>query len=263
MCAFRKVHSKRITANGVIESEENLAIESVLEIVSSGEVIAAFVCTPGFEHELALGYLISTGIVSSFDDIEDITIENMRAIITLHEGVTISIDKEFSQNRWFMSTEFLTPELLIELRTGENIPKIKDGFDLDFNEIFAVSEQMWEYQEIHKKTQNTHAALVGDLMRNKHIVAEDIGRRNAVDKAIGLALMDGTNLSKSYLFSTGRLTADVVSKCAWASIPLLISFAVTTDAGLMLAQKANITLVGYVKGKSCRLYHEGAARLIR
>lgn len=262
MRGYRSFPSKKITPDGITVSDEDLAIESILEIFFDKEIIAAFVCTPGLERELALGYLISTGIVSSAEDIASITLKNLRAKIKIREGATMATDRDFSQIRRFMSTECSAPEMLIELRTGGNIPEIKSKMNLDFKELAKASEEMREHQKIHKKTRGTHAALIGDPKRSKYFVVEDIGRRNAVDKSIGLALNDGTDLSKSYLFSTGRLTADVVSKCAWASIPLLASFAVTTDAGLKFAQKANITLVGQVRGNSCHLYHEGAARLI-
>lgn len=258
---YRSYPSKRIGPEGITETQEDLAIESVLEIIFEREVLAAFVCTPGLERELALGYLISTGIASAAD-IKAITLRNMRAKITLREGATLSLNHEFSQVRRFISTECSAPEMLIELRTGGNIPEVKSSLEIAFAEIINASESMREFQVIHKKTRGTHAALIGDSITGKHYVAEDIGRRNAVDKVIGLAVNDGTDLSKSYLFNTGRLTADVVSKCAWASIPLLASFAVSTDAGLKFAQKTNITLMGFVRGKTCRLYHEGAARLI-
>ncbi|MFX1578386.1 MAG: formate dehydrogenase accessory sulfurtransferase FdhD [Promethearchaeota archaeon] len=262
MRGYRRFQSKRIGPTGITETQENLAIESVVEIILRREVLAAFVCTPGLERELALGYMISTGIVSSAADIEGVTLRNMRAKVKLREGATINLNHEFSQVRRFMSTECSAPEMLIELRTGGRIPKVESGPEINFAEIVNASEILRDYQEIHKKTRGTHAALIGDTVRGKYFVAEDIGRRNAVDKAIGLAIKDGTDMSESYLFSTGRLTADVVSKCAWSSIPLLASFAVTTDAGFKFAQKANITLVGLVRRHACRLYNEAAARLV-
>jgi FdhD protein len=259
---YRSFPFKRIGPEGIAETQDDLAIESVLEIILNREVLAAFVCTPGLERELALGYMISTGLVSLATDIENITLRNMRARITLREGVTINPNREFSQVRRFMSTECSAPEMLIELRTGGTIPEVTGSLEIALAEITNASERLRKDQEIHKRTRGTHAALIGAPSSGTHYVAEDIGRRNAVDKVIGLAVANGTDLSKSYLFSTGRLTADVVSKCAWSSIPLLASFAVTTDAGFKFAQKANITLVGFVRGQTCRLYHEGAARLI-
>jgi len=259
---FRTFPSKRVDADGVAETQEDLAIESILEILLGNEFLAAFVCTPGLESELALGYLLSSGIVSSAADIKDIVVKNMRAKVTLHEGVTIDTDKGFSQNRRFMSTECSAPEMLIELRTGGRIPEVQSHLKIQLAEIAEVSEKLREGQDIHKKTRGTHAALVRDTLTNRSFIAEDIGRRNAVDKVIGLAVKAGADLSMSYLFSTGRLTADVVSKCAWTSIPLIASFAVTTDAGLKFAQRANVTLIGFVRGQTCMIYHEGAAKII-
>jgi FdhD protein len=263
MRGYRSFTSRRIGPEGVIEFQEDLAIESVLEIVLKNEVLAAFVCTPGLERELALGYMISTGIVSSAADIENITVRNLKARIILREGAAINPNTEYSQVRRFMSTECSAPEMLIQLRTGGSIPEVKGSLETTLSDLTAASDKLREYQEIHKRTRGTHAAMIEDLASRLHYAAEDIGRRNAVDKVIGLAVKDGADLSKSFLFSTGRLTADVVSKCAWVSIPLLASFAVTTDAGLRFAQKANITLVGAVRGRTCRLYHEGAAKLVQ
>jgi FdhD protein len=101
------------------------------------------------------------------------------------------------------------------------------------------------------------------IPENLLVSAEDIGRHSAVDKAIGLAIEEDVDLTKCFLFCTGRLTADVVSKAAWASIPLIASHSVATDAGVRYAKKANITILAGFRHKRFWQYHFGAGVIIQ
>jgi FdhD protein len=261
MKAYRKLPSIKMEREGPVNSEDMVAIESVLELRLGTDFLAAFICTPGLERELAIGYLLSTGLLATMDAVQNIVVRNKRATITLKYRESINKDRGFSQIRRFMSTECSAPEMLIELHTGGNIPTIHSSHEVSMGDIEQLATQVRENQEIRRQTGATHAAYIYDKSTNAGYLAEDIGRHNAVDKAIGIAVEAGSNLQDCYLYSTGRLTADIVSKCAWTMIPLLISSSAATDAGIQFARKANITLIGWVRGRQCRIYHSGAVRV--
>ncbi len=242
--------------------DDSVAIESVLELRVDNEFIAAFVCTPGQEKQLAIGYLVSSGIISSTSDIENVVYRNKLCKVKLKEGVTIRNGKGFSQIRRFVGTECSAPEMLQELRTGGDIPTIQISLDIPLKTLYETSTSLRDYQPIHQKTRGTHAALLTKIPENLRVSAEDIGRHSAVDKAIGLALESDVDLTKCFLFSTGRLTADVVSKAAWASIPLVASHSVATDAGVRYAKKANITILAGFRHRRFWQYHDGAGVII-
>jgi len=84
--------------------------------------------------------------------------------------------------------------------------------------------------------------------------AEDVGRHNAVDKAVGEALLKGADFSKLILACTGRLSSEMVLKAIRLNIPVLASIAAPTDAGISLARKAGLTLIGFVRGRRMNIY---------
>jgi len=238
-----------------------VAIETALEVRINKEFVAAFVCSPGLEKELATGYLLSTGIVESMDEIEEIRYAANRCILTLKDESTARTQRGFSQIRRFIGTECSAPEILKELRSAAGVPSISKSIEVHIDALSEVAKLLRDSQTGRQKTGALHGALVKEIHSNKFTISEDLGRHNAVDKAIGLAVNQRLDLSRCMLFSSGRLTADVVSKCAWTSIPLLVSYAVSTDAGVKFAKKANLTLVGAFKGTKMRVYNQGACKI--
>jgi FdhD protein len=83
---------------------------------------------------------------------------------------------------------------------------------------------------------------------------EDVGRHNAVDKVIGKGLLAGVNFARSFLISTGRLSADMVVKCAMAGIPVAASRAAPLESGVLAAEMSGLTLVGFARGARLSVY---------
>ncbi|MFW9961199.1 MAG: formate dehydrogenase accessory sulfurtransferase FdhD [Candidatus Thorarchaeota archaeon] len=262
MRSYKSLPTELVGPDGAHSEDDLLAIETALEVRLNNDFLATFVCSPGLEAELAIGHLLSTGIVDSFADISDIRYSGHRCFIKTREDVKPNIDRGFSQVRRFIGTECSAPEILRELRTAYGIPSISQSNEIDLGGLFAAVDLLRQSQDARRKTGAFHGALAMSLDMNRHVITEDLGRHNAVDKAIGSAVKQNFDLTNCIMISSGRLTADIVSKCAWTSIPLLVSFAVSTDAGVKFAQKANITLVGALKGKTMRVYNRGACRLV-
>ena len=262
MKPYMKFSTTRFEGEETTTCNDFVTIESVLELRIDNEFIAAFVCSPGQEKQLAVGYLYSSGIISSPSDIEDLVYRNKLCNAKLKDGVSIRRGKGFSQIRRFVGTECSAPEMLQELRTGGDIPTLENSLDIPLSTLYETSATLRQHQPIHQKPHGTHAAMLTQIPDNTLVSAEDIGRHSAVDKAIGLAIETDIDLKKCFLFCTGRLTADVVSKAAWTSIPLVASHSVATDAGVRYAKKANITILAGFRHRRFWQYHAGAG-LIR
>ncbi len=242
--------------------DDAVAIETALELRLDDEFIAAFVCSPGMEEDLAVGFLLSSGLLKKPEDIKSVRLMNNRCSVSLKEGVEIQRREDVTVRR-VVTSDCSAPDILRTLRTGGDIPHLDFEIDIAPETIMQIVSEMRESQDIHRKTGATHAALIRELASKSTILAEDLGRHNAVDKCIGAAVSSSLNPKNCILVSSGRLTADVVSKCSWASIPLLVSSSVATDAGVKAAEKANVTLIGSLRGGKMRLYHEGAGKLTR
>ena len=89
------------------------------------------------------------------------------------------------------------------------------------------------------------------------VVAEDIGRHNAVDKVTGHCLLRGIPLGDKLLLSTGRASYDMVAKGVRLGVPILVSLSSPTSLAVELAEALNCTLVGYLRGKTLNVYAHG------
>jgi FdhD protein len=85
-------------------------------------------------------------------------------------------------------------------------------------------------------------------------LAEDIGRHNAVDKVIGYCLLEGISFSDKIMLASGRLSSEIVSKCAKWSIPIVASRTAPTSLALEIAEKSGLTVVGFIRTDRLNVY---------
>src|SRR5256884_7993407 len=124
---------------------------------------------------------------------------------------------------------------------------------LRMRELFAAA--------IHyRASRGIHGAALSDGERLL-VVAEDVGRHNAVDKVKGEALMRGIPTEDRVLLSTGRVSSEMLLKAARMGVPLVASRTSPTEMAVALAEQLNITVCGYVRGDSLNLY-AGSALLL-
>lgn len=220
----------------VVKSE--LLTEHYFKIIVNEQELMSLVCTQNDLVELALGRLISEGMINSADDVDMIYIceQGLRAKIFLKPGLKIEdIEKGnevascCTDNKSYFKTTKLPSKL-------ENKLEIKN------EEIFALAKLFNDDSKIHKLTQGTHCAYIfhkGAFVKS----FEDIGRHNALDKAIGHIYLNEINPSECILFTTGRVPVDMVRKAIYAKIGALVSKAVPTIDATILAKEYNLNLI--------------------
>ncbi len=237
------------------EKEDEIAVETIISVVINDRLVNSILCSPILEKELVIGYLFTTGVINSFQDISNIEIEGYNVNITLNSEINLDSRLEQSQfvNR-VVTSGCNPPEFWLQVKKGKNLPKIESQMKLNINGIFNVIKDLNNNSDIFRRTGATHAAGLYDLQLNRILVAEDIGRHNAIDKVIGHALINGISLEDKILVSTGRLTADIVFKSAKCGIPIVTSMAAATDSGISTANATKTTLIGFVRGKRANLY---------
>jgi FdhD protein len=111
-----------------------------------------------------------------------------------------------------------------------------------------------EYAPLWKVTGGTHCSIILDGQGRVISAIEDIGRHNSVDKAVGKALIDGTDLSRCFMVITGRLAAGMVAKAYRAGITILASNTAPFSTGICLARQVNMTLAGFTRPPRVTLY---------
>jgi FdhD protein len=107
--------------------------------------------------------------------------------------------------------------------------------------------------DLWRRTGGVHACALA-TPEELVLFAEDVGRHNAFDKVMGRALLDGVGVRDKLVLTTGRLSAEIVSKAAACRVPILASRSAVTHMGIQLARRLNITLIGFLRGRRLSVY---------
>ena len=114
---------------------------------------------------------------------------------------------------------------------------------------------------IYRETEGVHATGLFTSEATPICLAEDIGRHNTLDKAIGYALLQGIDCGKIFTVSTGRMASEMVTKICRAGIPLVATKTAVTDKGLEIGQQCGLTIIGFVRDVGTRIHTDMEIRV--
>jgi len=236
--------------------------EEPLRIVVDGEPVVTLMRTPGGEQELALGFLLTEGIIRSADDIgamsfcADGEIGNRNEVrVTLASGGAPS--RPLPQHRRvFSSCGICGAEAIAE--AAEGIPPFNrlQG-RLTADDIFLLANTMEAAQVGYRRTGATHAAALAavPIKLESHVsVREDIGRHNALDKIVGAAARRGFAWERGLLFLSGRISFEMAAKAARAGISDVTGVGAPSALAVGLAERLNMFLAGFVRNRTMVVY---------
>jgi len=235
-----------------------VAVEEPFHILVNDEYYATILCTPSNVTELVVGHLVSEGIVNSLSEIRETkTRKDREFYVNLVDGID-------AHNRLSSSTSYRrlilsacgSPENWSFSGLIDDIParklEVKEYFNATL--ISDACRQLNIQAITYRQTGGLHAAAIYSPDGNMISFAEDVGRHNAVDKVIGLALLHSINLENSLLVCTGRLSGDMVLKGARVGILIIASISPPLISGIEIAKKTGITLIGFVRGQRMNIY---------
>jgi len=242
--------AKRIYSDDRSEDiEVLLAKECPVKLFLNGKIFTTLFASPLELKELAVGHLITEGIVS-FREIENIEVE----------GSTVHV-------RTRKESQDIYAETFGEVEEVEEVEEVGKAGKKEkaSREIFVDSDSIFESQVVfagteylesdtYKLTRGTHLAALIDRSGKLAVQIVDVGRHNAVDKAVGAAFLKGLDLSQHYMLSTGRQPAYMVIKAARAGVPLIATKSMPFDSGVEAAKKANVCLIGQLRKESMLIF---------
>lgn len=121
-------------------------------------------------------------------------------------------------------------------------------------DVLNQANKLLNYSNYFKKTGNMHAAMI--VFDGHVFYGEDIGRHNAIDRAIGKALVADVDFTQCELYTSGRMPYDIVEKCILLKIPLLVSRSAPTINSINLASKNKISLIGFARNNRMNIYKD-------
>jgi FdhD protein len=206
--------------------------------------------TPNMLKEFVIGHLFTEGVIEGIDEISEMEISQRKAYVFLYKK--FDLDKLRSRKNAILTTACGAASEI----SNVSIKKVKSNLSqLVVPElIWYLSYRLNKMSNLFRKTGCTHSALLYEHRNNVIIFAEDVGRHNALDKAIGSAFINGVDLGDCILVASGRLSADMVLKAVHSGIPIVASIAGPLDSGINVAEASGITLVGFIRGRRMNVY---------
>lgn len=247
---------------------DTMAVEEPLEIRVAGEPLAVTMRTPGHDVELALGFLVSEGVISSSDHVRAAIHcggpgsggeENTYNVLDVGLAPGIVVPESAARTTYTTSSCGVCGKASIDaVRTVSSFTLATDATEwaVPSATVLGLPDLLRETQAAFDKTGGLHAAALYDVTSGELLVTrEDVGRHNAVDKVVGWALDAGhLPLSSCILQVSGRASFELVQKAVMAGIPMLSAVSAPSSLAAELADEAGLTLVGFVRGTSMNIY---------
>jgi FdhD protein len=209
---------------------------------------------------LAIGYLRNQRLADSIDDIAAVQVdwETGSVAVTTRKkrDLTSRLAKKTVTTGCGQGTVF--GDLMEEI---DQVHLRKDIFLEDAN-LFILLEKVRKHETIYKQAGAVHGCALASTAGEILMFVEDVGRHNAVDAIAGFMWLDDIGGSDKVFYTTGRLTSEMVIKCAQMRIPFLVSRSGLTQMGHAIAQKVGITMLGRASGRHY-LAFTGKERLVR
>ena len=243
MESYRVIHYE----NGLYRNGDHELIQEEPLLIRVDDKPYAFVIrTPGEEISHAAGFCLTEGLVDSWDDFATIDFNQDLAPNVVDVSLTSERLEKVSdilERRGFISQTscgICGKEMIKDM--SQIVTPITDETTINMSQAIACAEQLAEHQELYEKTRGSHAVMLYGSQLNVLAVAEDVGRHNALDKAIGKVFMAGQLANARLAVLSSRISYELVQKAGRAHVPILISLSRPTALAVEFGQELNMTL---------------------
>ncbi|WP_370574891.1 formate dehydrogenase accessory sulfurtransferase FdhD [Methanomethylovorans sp.] len=241
---YTTIACTEISGSGRKRIEADVIIEEVFDLFINDVHLTTFYSSPRELEELAVGFMVCEGLIGRDD------VQNILSIDIGPKRIDCKIDLDTSQLFNLGRVERCGTTLF----TPKTRPLLLRDVGFSSQVIFNAVGKLKEWGNAWKKTGGAHSSLVCDTSGKILVFCEDIGRSCSVDKAVGKALLEGIDISRCALVTTGRLAGTMVSKAVYSGFPLMASKGATVKEAVLLAQDADLTLVGFVREPNMYVY---------
>jgi FdhD protein len=240
---------------------DEVAVEEPLEIRLGDDSLAITMRTPGNDEELAAGFLLSEGLIRRSSDLEKIEHSTLPKSFGNILRVTLSSKEKVKTGSVH---RFGTISTSCGLCGKTSIDSIRQQFPplnsaspvrISVAQLLEFPGRLRSAQGNFDRTGGIHAAAIFDLQSDHVILREDVGRHNAVDKAIGRALLDDLiPLQNHALMVSGRSSLEIVQKALAAGIPIVASVSAPSTLAVNFARESGQTLIGFLRPPTFNVY---------
>ncbi|MCL2476746.1 formate dehydrogenase accessory sulfurtransferase FdhD [Candidatus Bathycorpusculum sp.] len=246
-----RVDTATNTSNRTIDC---IAEEVPLQITLNN--LHAFViwCSPSQFEELAVGHLFAEDLLQSVDEIENITVNPTNNTCQVTLKANINLEERIKNQRTSTRIVPLIKTSTSAYQKDDKLATVQSNLTIKAQTIIDAISQINQKAHGFKETGGLHDSAIFQADGTMVAFSEDVGRHNTVDKVIGEGVLKKIDFTQCFLIITGRVPGDMIYKAAKAGLPIVASVAAVLNSGVDSAQKANITLIGFVRNKHMNIY---------
>ena len=240
------------------EQEDDLAEEEPLEIRVRGRAISVTMRSPGYDAELAAGFLLTEGIICGSQDllrIEHCDRNETGNVLNVLLAPEVPVDFQRLTRHVFASSSCgLCGKATIDSIQNQ-FPPVQSAMLIEAELLASLPQKMRAAQETFDRTGGLHAAALFDSSGKLLVLREDVGRHNAVDKVVGHCLMHGPfPLDRHVLLVSGRSSFEIMQKALAARLPVVAAVSAPSTLAATFAQQSGQTLIGFLRDRRMNVY---------
>jgi FdhD protein len=235
---------------------DDIAREEPLEIQVNRKPVSVTMRTPGNDQELAAGFLLTEGVLQSRQGIL-----NMQPFTSSEVCNSINLDlagdfdmARLTRHVFASSSCGICGKASIEA-VRQHFEPIEGGMTVTSGILLKLPARLLEAQTAFARTGGLHAAAIFDEQGELIVLREDVGRHNAVDKALGYGILRGLlPFDRHILLVSGRASFEIVQKALGGRIPIVAAVSAPSSLAITLAEESNQSLAGFLRDGRMNLY---------
>jgi FdhD protein len=237
---------------------DEVAEEEPLEIRVAGQPVSVTMRTPGHDPELAVGFLLSEGLIRAAADVASVTPARAEPgcnVINVEPAAGVKIDLAQLTRHVFASSSCGLCGKATIAAVHRHFPPLDTPVTVSAPMLLQLPERSRVKQATFERTGGLHAAAVFDESGDLIVLREDVGRHNAVDKVLGYGLMNGMlPFSRHVLLVSGRASFEILQKALAGRIPIVAAVSAPSSLAVQFAEESGQTLVAFLRGARMNIY---------
>lgn len=252
MMLQREIMLTRYDKGSVSKVTDVVVCEYPFTIHVNEEEMVTLLCSPKDLNYLALGYLLSEGVIKEKSDIAGVNIDEEKGTAYVNlSGDVRDIEYLRGERR---KTKVCSGGTVFNHRyDSEQLAPLTNKLHINYSKILFLMNEFASKSELFQDTGGVHGAALSDGERIL-IFNEDVGRHNALDKVIGEAFSKGLSFEDKVVLTSGRISSEMLIKTARRNISIIVSRSAPMDLALKIGKGINMTIIGFARGQRMNIY---------
>ncbi|PEJ37021.1 formate dehydrogenase family accessory protein FdhD [Bacillus pseudomycoides] len=236
------------------EREDEVVTESPVTIKLNGEEYVTVVCTPNYIEDMVIGFLISEGIIASYENIDELWIQKDKGVAHVKTSQINPLYQTLYNKRYVTSCCGKSRQGFVFVNDAAKAKTLHDiHVTITPEECFHLMSTLQQSSTTFRQTGGVHNTALCD--RNTVLISRmDIGRHNALDKIYGHCLRNNISVKGKIIAFSGRISSEILLKVSKIGCEIVLSKSAPTKLALQLAHDLGITVVGFIRNDSCNIY---------